>query len=128
MNAIGQPVARVDGRLKVTGGARYTADLALAGTAHAAIVRYALVLIGAVTTLIVTLVLFGVPVGQLLLGVGQVRYQLVGRQRLQAALPAHMIDRRVLAHHDQPGRRETRRYMDRASRRCRSKNRSWRHA
>jgi small-conductance mechanosensitive channel len=38
------------------------------GTAHAAIVRYALVLIGAVTTLIVTLVLFGVPVGQLLLG------------------------------------------------------------
>jgi xanthine dehydrogenase YagR molybdenum-binding subunit len=39
MNAIGQPVARVDGRLKVTGGARYTADLALAGTAHAAIVH-----------------------------------------------------------------------------------------
>jgi hypothetical protein len=38
------------------------------GTAHAAIVRYALVLIGAVTTLIVTLVLFGAPVGQLLLG------------------------------------------------------------
>ena len=38
------------------------------GPAHAAIVRYALVLIGAVTTLIVTLVLFGVPVGQLLLG------------------------------------------------------------
>ena len=38
------------------------------GTAHAAIVRYALVLIGAVTTLIVTLVLFGVPVGQLVLG------------------------------------------------------------
>ena len=38
------------------------------GTAHAAIVRYALVLVGAVTTLIVTLVLFGVPVGQLLLG------------------------------------------------------------
>ena len=30
--------------------------------------RYALVLIGAVTTLLVTLVLFGVPVGQLLLG------------------------------------------------------------
>jgi small-conductance mechanosensitive channel len=38
------------------------------GVSHAAIVRYALVLIGAVTTLIVTLVLFGVPVGQLLLG------------------------------------------------------------
>jgi small-conductance mechanosensitive channel len=38
------------------------------GVSHAAIVQYALVLIGAVTTLIVTLVLFGVPVGQLLLG------------------------------------------------------------
>ncbi len=38
------------------------------GTSHAAVVRYALVLIGAVTTLIVTLVLFAVPVGQLLLG------------------------------------------------------------
>ena len=38
------------------------------GTAHAAVVRYALVLIGAVTTLVVTLVLFDVPVGQLLLG------------------------------------------------------------
>ncbi len=38
------------------------------GASHAAVVRYTLVLIGAVTTLIVTLVLFGVPVGQLLLG------------------------------------------------------------
>jgi small-conductance mechanosensitive channel len=38
------------------------------GTSHAAVVRYALVLIGAVTTLLVTLVLFDVPVGQLLLG------------------------------------------------------------
>jgi small-conductance mechanosensitive channel len=38
------------------------------GPSHSAIVRYALVLIGAVTTLIVTLVLFDVPVGQLLLG------------------------------------------------------------
>jgi small-conductance mechanosensitive channel len=40
----------------------------VAGASHASIVRYALVLIGAVTTLIVTLGLFGVPVGQLLLG------------------------------------------------------------
>jgi hypothetical protein len=40
----------------------------VAGTSHAAVVRYALVLIGAVTTLIVTLALFGIPVGQLLLG------------------------------------------------------------
>lgn len=40
----------------------------VAGASHASVVRYALVLIGAVTTLVVTLVLFGVPVGQLLLG------------------------------------------------------------
>jgi Mechanosensitive ion channel len=38
------------------------------GTGHAAVVRYALVLIGALTTLLVTLALFGVPIGQLLLG------------------------------------------------------------
>jgi small-conductance mechanosensitive channel len=38
------------------------------GLGHAAVVRYALVLIGAVTTLLVTLALFGVPIGQLLLG------------------------------------------------------------
>lgn len=40
----------------------------MAGPSHASVARYALVLVGAVTTLIVTLVLFGVPVGQLLLG------------------------------------------------------------
>jgi hypothetical protein len=40
----------------------------VAGASHASVVRYALVLIGAVTTLVVTLVLFGVPVGQLLVG------------------------------------------------------------
>jgi xanthine dehydrogenase YagR molybdenum-binding subunit len=39
MNAIGQPISRVDGRLKVTGGAHYTADIPLAGAAHAAIVH-----------------------------------------------------------------------------------------
>jgi hypothetical protein len=39
-----------------------------AGAAHAAIVRYALLLIGAVTTLIVTLGLLGIPIGQLVLG------------------------------------------------------------
>ena len=33
MNTIGQPFSRADGRRKVTGGARYTADLALGGTA-----------------------------------------------------------------------------------------------
>jgi xanthine dehydrogenase YagR molybdenum-binding subunit len=37
MNAVGQPISRVDGRLKVTGGARYTADTLLGGMAHAAI-------------------------------------------------------------------------------------------
>jgi small-conductance mechanosensitive channel len=39
-----------------------------AGASHAAVVRYALVLIGAFTTLIITLDLFRVPVGQLVLG------------------------------------------------------------
>ena len=38
MNAVGQPTSRVDGRLKVTGGARYTADILLGGMVHAAIV------------------------------------------------------------------------------------------
>ena len=39
-----------------------------AGPSHAAVVRYAILLIGAFTTLVVTLVLFDVPVGQLVLG------------------------------------------------------------
>ncbi len=39
MNAIGQSISRADGRLKVTGGARYTADIPVAGAAHAAIVH-----------------------------------------------------------------------------------------
>ena len=39
MNAIGQPLDRADGRLKVTGTARYTADVRLSGMAHAAIVH-----------------------------------------------------------------------------------------
>jgi hypothetical protein len=38
------------------------------GTSHAAVVRYALVLIGAVTTLLITLGLLGIPITQLLLG------------------------------------------------------------
>ena len=36
---IGQPVSRVDGRQKVTGGATYAAEFDLPGQAHAAIVR-----------------------------------------------------------------------------------------
>jgi xanthine dehydrogenase YagR molybdenum-binding subunit len=39
MTAIGQPISRVDGRLKVTGGARYTADIPAPAAAHAAIVH-----------------------------------------------------------------------------------------
>src|SRR5258708_10611101 len=39
MNAVGQPISRADGRLKVTGRARYTADIPVAGAAHAAIVH-----------------------------------------------------------------------------------------
>ena len=38
MNAVGQPISRVEGRLKVTGDARYTADIRLEGIVHAAIV------------------------------------------------------------------------------------------
>lgn len=39
-----------------------------AGTSHAAIVRYAILIIGGFTTLVTTLELFGVPIGQLVLG------------------------------------------------------------
>jgi len=39
-----------------------------AGTAHSAVVRYAILIIGAFTTLVITLDLFAVPVGQLVLG------------------------------------------------------------
>ena len=39
MTAIGQALSRVDGRLKVTGAARYTADVPVADAAHAAIVH-----------------------------------------------------------------------------------------
>ena len=37
MNAVGQPISRIDGRLKVTGSARYTADIPLEANVHAAI-------------------------------------------------------------------------------------------
>jgi small-conductance mechanosensitive channel len=39
-----------------------------AGTSHAAIVRYTLLLVGGFTTLVVTFELFGIPIGQLVLG------------------------------------------------------------
>jgi xanthine dehydrogenase YagR molybdenum-binding subunit len=38
MSAVGHPISRVDGRLKVTGDARYTADIRLESIVHAAIV------------------------------------------------------------------------------------------
>jgi xanthine dehydrogenase YagR molybdenum-binding subunit len=38
MNAIGQPISRIDGRLKVTGSARYTADVPVEDLVHASIV------------------------------------------------------------------------------------------
>ena len=34
----GQPVSRVDGRAKVTGSARYTAEVVLPGLCHAALI------------------------------------------------------------------------------------------
>lgn len=39
-----------------------------AGTSHSAVVGYAILIVGAFTTLVVTLELFGVPIGQLVLG------------------------------------------------------------
>jgi small-conductance mechanosensitive channel len=47
------------------------------GSAHAAIVRYAIVLVGAVAIIVITLALFKIPVGQLILG-GAVTTLLVG--------------------------------------------------
>jgi xanthine dehydrogenase YagR molybdenum-binding subunit len=38
MTVVGQPLPRVDGRLKVTGGARYTADIPVDGVAYGAFV------------------------------------------------------------------------------------------
>ncbi len=38
MSAVGQPISRVDGPLKVSGGARYTADITIKAVAHATIV------------------------------------------------------------------------------------------
>ena len=39
MNAIGQPISRIDGRLKVSGAARYTADIPIAGVVYGVIVQ-----------------------------------------------------------------------------------------
>jgi small-conductance mechanosensitive channel len=53
--------------LELSGKARQVLD-PLTSRSHSAIVSYAIVLVGAITTLIVTLGLFGVPIGQLVLG------------------------------------------------------------
>ena len=39
MNAVGRPISRFDGRLKVTGAARYTADISVADAMHAAMIQ-----------------------------------------------------------------------------------------
>src|SRR5580692_3107555 len=39
MNAIGQPISRLEGRLKTNGAARYTADLPIADVVHGVIVQ-----------------------------------------------------------------------------------------
>ncbi len=39
MNAIGQPISRIDGRLKVSGAARYTADIPIADVVYGVIVQ-----------------------------------------------------------------------------------------
>src|SRR5580700_3807499 len=39
MSAIGQPISRLEGRLKTTGAARYTADLPIADVVHGVIVQ-----------------------------------------------------------------------------------------
>ena len=39
MNAVGQPLSRVEGPMKVTGAARYTADAAPSGALHGALVH-----------------------------------------------------------------------------------------
>ncbi len=39
MSAIGQPISRTDGSLKVTGRARYTGDIRVSGAVHAALVQ-----------------------------------------------------------------------------------------
>jgi small-conductance mechanosensitive channel len=54
-----------------------------AGTSHSAVVRYAILIIGGFTTLVITLLLFEVPVGQLLLS-GAITSVFVGIAAQQA--------------------------------------------
>lgn len=52
----------------LAGQARTVLERGHSSASHAAMVRYALLLIGALTTLVITLGLFGIPIGQLVLG------------------------------------------------------------
>jgi small-conductance mechanosensitive channel len=74
-----------------------------AGNSHAAVVRYAILIVGAFTTLVLALELFGVPIGQLVLGgaltsvfVGIAAQQALGNVFaglvLQFARPFHVGD------------------------------------
>jgi small-conductance mechanosensitive channel len=53
--------------VSLAGNARETLE-SVTGSAHAAVVRYAIVLLGAILTIAITLVLLKIPVGQLLVG------------------------------------------------------------
>jgi small-conductance mechanosensitive channel len=52
----------------LSGQARNALERSHSSASHAAMVRYALLLIGALTTLVIFLGLFGIPIGQLVLG------------------------------------------------------------
>lgn len=52
----------------LAGQTRTVLERSRSSAAHAAMVRYALLLIGALSTLVITLGLFGIPIGQLVLG------------------------------------------------------------
>jgi hypothetical protein len=68
-----------------------------AGPSHAAIVRYALVLIGAVATLLTTLALLGIPISQLLIGgaLGSVFVGIAAQQSLSNVFAGIVL---MLAH------------------------------
>jgi hypothetical protein len=68
-----------------------------AGPSHAAIVRYALVLIGAIATLLTTLALLGIPISQLLIGgaLGSVFVGIAAQQSLSNVFAGIVL---MLAH------------------------------
>lgn len=54
--------------LGLSNQARWALERSHSSASHAAMVRYTLLLIGALSTLVITLGLFGIPIGQLVLG------------------------------------------------------------